>query len=94
MTVLMGDMDGDGTDEPVVVESWNGTWRFWCQGLPSPVVYGTTSMIPLLADTDGDGTDEPIVVESWYGTLRFWCEGAPSPIVYGAPGMLVMMGRP
>jgi hypothetical protein len=79
---------------PVVVESWNGAWRFWSQGSPSPIVYGTISMAPLLVDANGDGTDELVVVESRGGGLLFWCEGNSTPISYDAPGMHVMMGRP
>ncbi len=62
---LCGDIDGDGSDDPVVVRggrSWYAR-RSWSGGrAQKSFSFGRAGDIPLLCDTDGDGTDELVVV--------------------------------
>ncbi len=55
---LLGDADGDGTDEPGVFRLETGLWTF--RGL-TRFSYGLFGELPLPGDYNGDGTDEAAV---------------------------------
>ena len=46
MTPVVGDWNGDGTDEIGAVESRDGTLIWWLNGQDAPIYYGASRMIP------------------------------------------------
>ncbi|MGE4180792.1 MAG: serine hydrolase [Limisphaerales bacterium] len=61
---LLGDMDGDGTDDFVVWRPSTGQWfvRSWTQGvLVSGLSWGIAGDKPLVGDVDGDGAEDLVM---------------------------------
>ncbi len=79
MIPVVGDWNGDGTDEVGAVEQQSGALIWWLYGQSSPLSYGASTMIPVAGDWNGDGTDEVGAVEKQSGALIWWLYGQSSP---------------
>lgn len=92
---LLGDIDGDGRDDPC--EFRNGAFR--CDtdhegGKAEVQVFFNREGIPLLGDIDGDGRGDPC----FFSDRRFWCDTdhdggfAETVVRFGGAGELPLLG--
>jgi hypothetical protein len=101
---LLGDLNGDGTDELIVYRPSEGRWyvrrvdgtRYYPAG--SEPVWGVGTDVPLVADLDGNGADELIVWRPgngrWYALradkTRFFQTGSEPQL--GGTGDVPLVG--
>jgi hypothetical protein len=97
---LLGDLDGDGHDDPCVYRP--SVLRFFCDTARNGgdaeliIAFGIANDIPLLGDLNGDGRDEPCVYRP--SVQRFFCDTARDGgdadlvIAFGIAGDVPLIG--